>query len=246
MQKKYGKVDGESVRLTDSQIQERGQEAYDAVLKDSKPYQLYKEQIEKRMKGSGFGSDLFVFSKKRSDELSEQISAMVSGAGSEKGLVQVWDENNKQLDDDTWNEIKNDMKAIGVTYTGDPLSPYAVVLRSFSAAKGKKTEGKDMIVRLPNTNIMSVIQNDLTPEQRYYLSAAGEWAKRLKNTPVVNVPIDTNGTGLGNKQPVTIQRNFDDGNAWKFGDGFKVKVGKNETMVTNFRDMIEFIDKHAR
>lgn len=215
--------------------QQRAQEAYDNVMKNTKVYKDYQNLLKQKLQGTDVGSDLFAFSAARSESIGKVVENMVRGLGAEGGMVPVWDKEGKQLHADTWNEMKGDMKGIGVTYTGDPASPVALVMRVYKDVKGKSTAGEDMIVKLPNTNIEAFIQNDMDPGQRYYLNAAKNLAMGLNNpSRTLFIPAGAQG----NKMPITIKGNSEDPRG-----GWKVKVGTEERTMDNFKDIINFMTK---
>jgi hypothetical protein len=193
-------------------------------------YNEYQKELTKRMTGTTVGSDLFGFlNEKNVKAISSQVEAVVSGLGVEKGLVPVTighgADKGKQLSKDEWEELKGNMQVIGVTITGNPQSPLAMVVRAFKDTKGKKTEGEDMVVQLPNTNIEELAKDNMSKQQYYYLQKSAGLAKSL----------DANGIFSANG--IEIRVNKDDSR-----QGFKVKRGNKERTLGSFKDVIDYLD----
>jgi hypothetical protein len=225
--------------------QEKAQMAYDNVIKNPNDptYQRYQDELKRRMTGTTVGTDLFAFTNEKVvDALSGQLENMISGLGNDKGMVpvQIGSGANKgqQLSADDWNELKGKIKVIGTTISGDPSSPVTLVARAFKNVKGKKTEGEDMVIRLPNTNIASIAQQNMSPIQYYYMQKAAGIASSLNNfAQSATLPIyDDQGNQTG---AAKVSKNNNDPRG-----GYTVTIGNEQRTVQSFKDIIDFMDQH--
>ena len=215
---------------TEEQRKRNGQAAYDEVLKNIPAYKKYKEELTRRTTGTTMGSDLFVFRDKNVENISEQIQNVISGLGRKDGMVPVQGKDGKQLTADEWEGIKGSTKAVGVTYTDDPNSPVNLVVRVFKDVKDKKTAGEDMIVKLPNTNIQSIAEENMDAQQKDYLRRAAGLATSLNNT-----------ARAFKEGKVSIKANTDDPRA-----GWTVRVGNNESTLYSFKDILDYLDANNK
>jgi len=207
------------------------QKAFDEVMRSTKEYRAYKDELKKRMTGTTVGSDLFSFmNEKMVKSISENVEGLVSGLGLKNGMVPVQDKDGKQLSADDWKELQGNMRAIGVTYTGDPSSPVALVMRGFKDVKGKKTNGEDMIVKLPNTNIQSFAEMGMDDTQKDHLRRASGLAVALNNT-----------TRAFSSNGVSIKANTNDPRG-----GWTLRVGDKETTAYSFKEIFEFMDANHK
>lgn len=232
---KSGEVIDESRPYTAAEIRDKAERARQDYLKlhenEAPGYSAYKDALTRRMKGTTVGSDLFTFRDESTVEnLSKNVEGLVSGLGVKNGVVPVQDKNGKQLSAGDWDDLKGHMRAIGVTYTGDPQSPVALVMRGFKEVKGKSTSGEDMIVKLPNTNIQSIIGENMNQAQKDYLQRSSGLAASLNNAAR---SFSTNG--------VSIKPNSEDARG-----GWTVKVGSKEATLYNFKDILNFMDKNHK
>lgn len=218
-----------------------GQNAYQRALNADATYNRYQSALKTRLSGTTVGSDLFNFNVKRSEEIGKMVENMVSGLGLKDGLLPVNDKEGNQITADQWEQMKGDMKAIGVTYTGNPNDPVALVMRVYKDIKGKKTLGEDMIVKLPNTNIQSLMDRDMSPEQRSYFNSA------IQLVNGVNNPAGTYFQKKGNdpniKQDIYISANRNPNDPRK---GWTVKVGGTEANLISFKEILDFIHENNK
>ena len=205
--------------------------AFDNVMRSTDAYKNYKAELKKRMTGTTVGSDLFAFMNERMvKSISENVEGLVSGLGLKDGMVPVQDKDGKQLSADDWKELKGNMRAIGVTYTGDPSSPIALVMRGFKDVKGKKTNGEDMIVKLPNTNIQHFAEMGMDDTQKDHLRRTSGLAVALNNT-----------TRTFNANGVSIKANTEDPRG-----GWTLRVGDKEVTAYSFKEIFEFMDANHK
>jgi len=205
----------------------RAQKAYQDIIEATPQFRKYQEELKKRMAGTTVGSDLFAFmNEKTVDGISKNVEGLVSSLGLKNGAIPVQDKNGQQLSADQWDELKGNMRAIGITYTGDPSSPMALVVRAFKDVKGKKTSGEDMIVKLPNTNIQAIAEQGMDATQKDYMRRAAGLATSLNNL-----------TRSFNNNGVSIKANTEDQRG-----GWTVKVNDKEKTAYSFKDVFEFLD----
>lgn len=226
---------------TEEKAKSRAQDAYQKVLNSNPTYKKYQEALKTRLSGTTVGSDLFTFSSKRSDDIGKMVENMVSGLGLKDGFIPVKDKEGNQITADQWEQMKGDMKAIGVTYTGDPNDPVALVMRVYKDIKGKKTLGEDMIVKIPNTNIQSLMDRDMSPEQRGYFNSAIQIVNGVNNP--AGTYFQKKGTDSNIKQDIYIGANRNPNDPRK---GWTVKVGGTEANLTSFKEILDFIHEHNK
>lgn len=220
---------------------DRAQREYDRVLQSDPRYSKYQEALKTRLSGTTVGSDLFTFSSKRSDDIGKMVENMVSGLGLKDGFIPVKDKEGNQITADQWEQMKGDMKAIGVTYTGDPNDPVALVMRVYKDIKGKKTLGEDMIVKIPNTNIQSLMDRDMSPEQRSYFNSAIQLVNGVNNP--ARTYFQKKGNDPNIKQDIYISANRNPNDPRK---GWTVKVGGTEANLTSFKEILDFIHENNK
>jgi len=209
----------------------RAKRAYQNVIEATSEFKKYQEELKKRMTGTTVGSDLFGFmNEKTVDGISKNVEGLVSSLGLKNGAIPVQDKNGQQLTADQWDELKGNMRAIGVTYTGDPSSPMALVVRAFKDVKGKKISGEDMIVKLPSTNIQAIAEQGMDGTQKEYMRRASGLATSLNNT-----------TRSFKADGVSIKANTEDPRG-----GWTVQVNGKEKTAYSFKDIFEFLDQNHK
>jgi len=217
--------------VSDEDIKTAANEAYHKIIKNSPRYKAYQEELKKRMTGTTVGSDLFGFmNEKTAEGISKNVEGLVSSLGLKNGAIPVQDKNGQQLTADQWDELKGNMRAIGVTYTGDPSSPMALVVRAFKDVKGKKTSGEDMIVKLPSTNIQAIAEQGMDGTQRDYMRRAAGLATSLNNV-----------TRSFKADGVSIKANTEDPRG-----GWTVQTNGKEKTAYSFKDIFEFLDQNHK
>jgi len=217
--------------VSDEDIKTAANEAYHKIIKNSPRYKAYQEELKKRMTGTTVGSDLFGFmNEKTAEGISKNVEGLVSSLGLKNGAIPVQDKNGQQLTADQWDELKGNMRAIGMTYTGDPSSPMALVVRAFKDVKGKKTSGEDMIVKLPSTNIQAIAEQGMDGTQRDYMRRAAGLAISLNNV-----------TRSFKADGVSIKANTEDPRG-----GWTVQTNGKEKTAYSFKDIFEFLDQNHK
>jgi hypothetical protein len=177
------------VQLTPEDRRAAASKAYNEVLQSSAPYQRYLKVLQDKLNSAPEQDATYLITNEAvRKNLSESFSDLVSslgGDGSPLKLTSASGENiDIQLTPDDYDELKGALTVTGFS-TDDKGQP-VLVARAHAKIKGKNTEGKEMLIRIPNVQT-SFIQNMLGDENFMEYQRTGDIKAKMNASPAKNI-----------------------------------------------------------
>lgn len=219
-------------RMTEAEAHERAARARDQYIannKDKVPgYEAYQEELRKRLNPTAESSTVVTINDKATKDLwSSNLQGLVSSLGLKNGSIGLkigsGPNQGTDLTDEDYNEIKGDLDVVG--FESDKSGNTVLKVRAYKDAKGKKTEGQDILVNLGSTTADKWLQAKMKPEAYHKFKVSGMIKGALSNdtrsatltVPGTDIPVKVEKEG--SKWAVTLPGK--DGNSRQLAETYE-------------------------
>lgn len=183
----------------------------DALTKNTPRYKEYEEELKKRL---NFGDEQSKIWGMPNDKMKEELGDMLTGLSSKVGLkdgmlsfnIANGADQGKQIEASTYDEIKGKVTPIGITHSSKDGSTQ-VIVRANEDIKGKKTQGENLILSVPDGGwVDDYVKKRMAPQDRhqFYMDAA---LKSGLNNYTGTMKWENVTDKEGRAVPISIRRN---------------------------------------